>query len=767
MSILASRRAKLIVAAWYAFAACVLVYAHLVNQRAHLAAPVPTPILYDRSGAFLTQIGHSDDESRRVDYGYWPLAQLPDRVVRATLALEDRRFFDHAGVDPYAVGRAVWQNFGTTRRRSGASTIAMQVARMQKPEPRTWLNKILEAGTGVTLTLRYGHEAVLAQYLRLAPYGNGSHGIAHAARLYFDKPVADLSWAEIALLSAIPQSPTRMNPLRPDGLRRAIQRGHHMLDVLREQKVISADEAGIAHDQLKTLRMPSLPRRPDALHLVLRYRDLIRDGRIAPASADAPLIHTTIDLALQADVTSLARQYLDRWRSAGAQQVGVMVVSRQTGEVLAQVGSSGYYAGHAGAFDYTRTQRSPGSTLKPFIYALALERGLLKPTDMLLDLPEGASGIGNADGEFLGPMLPRQALANSRNVPATNLLRSIGLEPTFHFLRDLGLHDLETPADSFGLSMAIGSLPTRLDWLMRAYGALANDGQMQDLGWAREQPRRPLVRVLSLDTARLVTSFLSDPQARLPSFHRYGTLEYPFPVAIKTGTSQGYRDAWAMAYSEKVIVGVWIGRGDDGTMNRLTGASSAARLVHAVMVRVHGIKPGDIADAHFPAPPDRKPMEVCLLSGEVNDKTCSQTLVEWVKPGEMPKADLKPVPASLRLDASTIPAPTNAVATRDRGSSRANADGTGQQIHLSISTPARNTQIWRNPEQPAAFNRLALKAVVEPRVPQIVWYVDGQPFAVTDPDQPVFWPIQAGEHRFQIRLPYRDEVSAIVPVYVQ
>ena len=763
MILLGSHRSKLVLFSSLVLLAGVLIYGYLINQRAQLIAPAPTPILYDRSGAFLAQIGHSDDASGRVDYGYWPLEQLPDRFIKATLALEDRRFFEHAGVDPYAVGRAAWQNLGAVRRRSGASTIAMQVARMQQPESRSVMHKILEAGTGVLLTLRYGREAVLAQYLRLAPYGNGSHGIAHAARLYFDKPVADLSWAEIALLSAIPQSPTRMNPLRPEGLRRAIQRGHQMLDVLLKQKVIDADEAEIAHRQLDKVQMPNLPRRPDALHLILRYHDLIENGQISPASASAPLIHTTIDLALQADVTALARQYLDHWRSAGAQQVGVMVVSRQSGEVLAQVGSSSYYGRHAGAFDYTRTQRSPGSTLKPFIYALAFERGLLKPTDMLLDLQEGASGIGDADREFLGPMLPRQALANSRNVPATNLLRTIGLETTFRFLRDLGLHDLETPADYFGLSMAIGSLPTRLDRLMRAYGALANDGQLQDLRWAREQPQQQSVRIMSLDTARLVTSFLSDPQARLPSFHRYGSLEYPFPVAIKTGTSQGYRDAWAMAYSEKVIVGVWVGRGDNGTMNRMTGAGTAARLVHAIIDRVHGNKPGDIADARFPTPPDRKPVDVCVVNGQTNDNTCSQTLVEWLKPDEMPRAGATPPRPDGNLKSLTI----SVIAGRSQGYSPASADASSPQIHLAISTPARNSQIWRNPEQPAVFNRLALKADVQPHVSQIVWYVDGQPFAITDPDRPVFWPIQSGTHRFQIRLPYRNETSAIVPVYVQ
>lgn len=761
MTLLKTRRSKLVALTLLAVAAGAIAYACTVAQRAQLIAPRPTPILYDRSGAFLAQIGHS--EYGRIDYGYWPLERLPDRFVKATLALEDRRFFEHAGVDLYAVGRAAWQNLSSVRRRSGASTIAMQVARMQQPESRTFLHKALEAGTGVALTLRYGRNAVLAQYLRLAPYGNGSHGIAHAARFYFDKPVSDLSWAEIALLSAIPQSPTRMNPLRPDGLRRAIQRGHQMLDVLLKEKVIGTDEAEIAHHQLNEVRMPDLPRRPDALHVILRYDDLIESGQITAASANAPLIHTTIDLGLQADVTALSRQYLGIWRPAGAQQVAAMVVSRQTGEVLAQVGSSNYYGNHAGAFDYTRTPRSPGSTLKPFVYALGFERGVLKPTDMLLDLPEGASGIGDADREFLGPMLPRQALANSRNVPATNLLRSIGLETTFRFLRDLGLHDLEVPADHFGLSMAIGSLPTRLDSLMRAYGALANDGQLQDLLWAREQPQHPPVRAISLDTARLITSFLSDPQARLPSFHRYGSLEYPFPVAVKTGTSQGYRDAWAIAYSQKVIVGVWVGRGDNGTMNRMTGAGSAAHLVHAIIDRVHGNKPGDLAEARFPTPPERKPVDVCLVSGQASDETCGQTLVEWLKPGEMP--EMAKTASHPDANAGAAPAETGPWATsKDPAVGR---EGSSPQIHLAISTPARNSQIWRNPEQPAEYNRLALKADVKPHVPQIVWYVDGQPFAVTDPDRPVFWPIESGQHRFQIRLPYRDETSAIVPIYVQ
>src|SRR5262245_30849766 len=238
--------------------------------------------------------------------------------------------------------------------------------------------------------------------------------------------------------------------------------------------------------------MPPLvaPRRPDALHTVLHYEAMAKAGRLQPAAASDPRIRTTLDLDLQRQVTTLARRHLEAWRASGAAQVAVLVVARGTGEVLASVGSSDYRDRHAGAIDFSRVQRSPGSTLKPFIYALALDRGLLKVHDVMADLPDGASGIGNADGHFLGPLLPRQALANSRNVPATNLLRNLGLETTFRFFRALGLHDLEAPADSFGLSMAIGTLPTTLERLVRAYTALSEDGRLLDLHWYEGQPRQ-------------------------------------------------------------------------------------------------------------------------------------------------------------------------------------------------------------------------------------------------------------------------------------
>jgi penicillin-binding protein 1C len=432
---------------------------------------------------------------------------------------------------------------------------------------------------------------------------------------------------------------------------------------------------------------------------------------------------------MQAWVGALAERQLDGWRRAGAQQVAVMVVRRGSRAVLADVASAGYRSQPAGAIDFSAIARSPGSTLKPFLYALGLDRGVIAPQDVLADLPQGASGISNADHDFLGPLLPRQALANSRNVPAARLLQRIGLEDGFDFLRGLHLHDLPGPAQRYGLAMAIGALPTSLDRLMRAYATLAEDGVDADLHWF-EGPPEPGQRRISLDSARLIGRFLSDPLARLPSFPRYGASEFPFAVALKTGTSQGYRDAWTLEWSRDYLVGVWIGRADSGTMTELSGGRAAARLAQAVMLQLHGVGRSDLLAGDLPAPPGREQAELCTGTGRSARPACPERLAEWVRPG---------------------PGPMRALA----------------QTRLSIIQPDANTHLWRNPEVPAALDRLVLRADVVPKAAQIVWLLDGRPIALAASDAPFYWPMTPGRHRFQIRLPLQDEGSKVLAVVVE
>ncbi len=619
------------------------------------------------------------------------------------------------GVDPLAILRALAMRLsgGTS---SGASTIAMQVARMQHPRPRTLWAKMVETGVAVAITTLYGHQAILAQYLRLAPYGESSHGIGHAAWWYFGRPAADLDWAQAALLATVPQSPSWLalhhaNPRTLLRARAALTRIAHAGDA----------EAGFAETMLADTQPLPRPRRPVFTQLVAR---LEARARALPRN-NVPIYHATLDLRLQTTLSALLGRQMRDWRNFGAQQAALMVVQKGTGAVLACIGS--VPGGPGARYDFASTDRSPGSALKPFLYALALDRNLIAPDGILLDQPEQAFGIANADHEFLGPVLPRQALANSRNVPAAALLRRLTLDASFNFLRVLGLHDLNVPASHFGLGMAIGAVPTRLDRLLRAYGALANDGTWQDLLWFREQQPSAPRQVFSVPAARLVTRFLSDPMARLPSFQRYGSSEYPLAAALKTGTSQGYRDAWTVAWSDRFLVGAWVGRPDAAPMAQVSGARSAAALVQGVLLGLHAIGRADLLAGDFLAPPGRVRTELCARTGRPG--ACENRQPEFVTMAATPRA-------------------------------------TETQAHLAIIQPPTGTHVWRNPELPDKLNRLAFRAAVTPAVPQITWLVDDAPAATTPPDKPFFWPMLPGRHRFQLRLPLAPDVSAPVTLSV-
>ncbi len=772
-----------------------------------LKAPAPTWLLLDRHNRFLAQAGAQETTG----YGYWPVDDLPNRVVAATLALEDQRFWHHPGVDPIAIGRALWQNLRHGRRISGASTIAMQVARMQQPGPRTYSRKATEAVTAVLLTWRYGREAVLRHYLRIVPYGNRYHGIVYAARRYLDKPVIDLSWAEIAFFTAIPQAPGRMNPFDDRGRWRAVQRGSRILTALHQHDVIDDLELALAQKQIVHLNIPRRQSRDRlALHAIFKLESLLRQDQTRWTASSQARIKTTLDLELQKQVADMAQRALQGWQADGAEQTAVIVTDRASAEILVWLGSGDYFSPTSGAIDYAQAWRSPGSTLKPFIYAHALERGQITPGAILADLPAGVVGIRNADRRFLGPLLPRQALANSRNVPAARLLQSVGIDDTYLFLQHLGLHRNERPARYYGLGMAVGALPTTLEHLVRAYGALANDGILKNLRWYQSQPVGPDQRVLSAATARHITLFLADPLARLPSFPRMGTTEYPFPVAVKTGTSQGYRDAWTVAYSRRFLVGVWVGRADAKPMRELGGAGSAAHLAQNILLKLHKGQRTGLADLSFPSPDGYEATEICAYTGKKSTGLCQPTLTEWFPKGRTPEDDTHYV--ARRIDVrngllaglwtpadktdvrtfATFPAVYHTWATRNGlfpppraysplqrpqiwdvfAPTAANWVASvrlpqRQTVHLRIESPDDNLLLWRNPETPSALNSLALRVRVQPPMPQVLWYVDGKPYQLAEPPYGVRWPLQAGDHTFRVRLPYRKETSQTVSVHVQ
>jgi penicillin-binding protein 1C len=760
--------------------------------RSTIQTPPASSLITDRNGVFMAEL----ESTNFAGYGFWPLEVLPPRVVAATLALEDQRFWIHPGVDPVAIGRALWQNISSQQRISGASTLAMQLVRLQKPATRSYVNKTIEAVAAVIMTLRYGRETVLANYLRWVPYGNRIHGIGYAARRYLDKPIEDLSWAEIAFLAAIPQSPSLMNPFQPAGRHRAIQRGVRLLRVLNTNQVISDAELVLALGEIHNIHLPQRQYRPpNAMHAIVKMEQLLRQTRTST------LVQSSVDLTLQDSVVELSHRMLQKWRVKGAGNLGLIVLDKHSNQVLAWLGSEDYFdEANNGAIDYTQIKRSSGSVLKPFIYALALERGVINANTVIDDLPMVDYPFRNSDHRFLGPMLPRQALSNSRNIPAIRVLNKVGMDETYGLLGQLHLHDHELPATYFGQGMALGSLPVRLEDLVRAYSVLANDGHYRNLQWFitdQRSERQTSEQIISSSTARMVTLFLSDPSARLPTFPRMGTTEYAFPVALKTGTSQGYRDAWTVAYSNDYIVGVWVGHAFPRPMNKLNGAGSAADLAQQVLLQLHAKQRHGLADMRFEVPENYVGVELCGISGKLAGSSCAYSYQEWFPADKVPN-EVDRSYVRLLMDSRTgLPAVSDTpsqfkrlqtvvnlpsqyadwIATNQRGQEKKTLQVVtararqslprALKVNIEITSPSNNLQILRNPEAPAQRSSIALSALVEPPVEQIVWYVDNEPYKLVEYPYSTRLPLKPGKHRIQARVPMTPEQSGTVVITVE
>lgn len=748
-----------------------LVASAALAPRVRLVDPPPTAIVEDRHGRTLAEVGTGGSGT----LGYWPVAPGA-RLVAATLAAEDRRFGYHPGVDPLAVLRAGLQNLRSGRRVSGASTLAMQLARLQDPGPRTWTRKLVEAATAIGLTLRFGSRAVLDRYLRLAPYGGRIRGAGYAARHYFDRPAEDLSWAQAALLAAVPQAPSAMDLRDPAGRARAGRRAAWILAELGRLGWAGRDELAEAAVELGRLAaVPAPVRPPEALHAVARFEA----GLAGPG---ATLVRASLDLDLQRAMTRLVRHEVARHGSDGVQQGALLAVELPAGRVRAAVGSVGWGdPDRAGTIDYTRVRRSPGSALKPFVYALALDAGAIGPGTVLADAGRARGAVGNTDHRFLGPMLPRAALGNSRNVPAVELAERLGTRALLAGLGGLGIPVPEDP-DRYGPGIAIGTLPVTLEELATAYLALAGDGTARPLRWV-EGPGEPGTgpRVLAPGTAALVAHMLADPGARQPSFRRRGHLELDFPMAIKTGTSSNWVDSWAVAWTDRYLVAAWMGRPDHGPMRQVTGYRVAARLVQKAMARLHPERGDGLADHGWPAPPGLVAAGLCPLSGALAGAGCEARVEEYFAPGAVP---VEPCPAhrQVAVDRRTgrVPepgTPPGEVEVRtvvelparfaawavDQGLPQppmapALAD---QPVAVRVVSPEPGARLLRDPEGPAELATLGLEAIVDPPQPRLDWYLDGVRLASVGAPYRLRWPVAPGEHRIEARLPGREAGTAV------
>ncbi|RNF33598.1 penicillin-binding protein 1C [Paracoccus methylarcula] len=543
--------------------AVLLVAGGVALQRLDAAYPPPldpAPLsaeVVDRDGALLRAYAASD--------GRWRLPadidHLDPQLIEMLIAYEDKRFWSHSGVDLRALGRAAWQLASNGRIVSGGSTLSMQLARLTEPRTeRSFAAKFRQIARAIQIERRLSKREILERYLTLAPYGGNLEGVRAASLAWFGKEPQKLELAEAALLVALPQSPEARRPDRhPQAAKEARDRVLARMasaGVIAESEVERASGGKIAE---RRLPMPAY-----AAHLA---------DAVMRADPGARKHYLLIKRSAQANLETVAARSAQRL-GAGV-SVAMILADARTGEVLARIGSAGYFdAARAGWIDMSTAQRSPGSTLKPFIYGLAFEEGLVMQETMIEDRPGNFSGYRprNFDMAYQGDVSVRTALQMSLNVPAIRLLDALGPVRLVARMRQAGAPPELPPGEAPGLAIGLGGAGLTLEGLVQLYGGLANRGRVQPLRHlAGSSPSRQPAQVLTPQATWQIADILSGvvPPKGAP---RLG-------IAYKTGTSYGYRDAWAVGYDGRHVLGVWAGRPDGGSVPGLTGYVAAAPIL--------------------------------------------------------------------------------------------------------------------------------------------------------------------------------------------
>jgi len=491
-------------------------------------------------------------QTARHRYRYWiPLDKIDPLLIKATLACEDRRFYIHPGVDILAVARAAWQNLKAGKVVSGGSTITLQLARLLEPGPRTFHKKIKEAFQAFILEARFRKKEILELYLNLAPYGGNREGVAAASLYYFGKLPRGLTPAEIAFLVSLPQAPGR-------GRRRDVAARNRIITRLRRNGLISSTEAAKALQTSLVIHAHPFPfQAPHAADYLYSVH------------TNAKHIISTLDPGVQRLAVSAARRHREKLMSLGATQAAVVVISNKTRAVKALVGSLDYwntdFGGQVRGFS---ALRSPGSALKPFLYAMALQEGILTPETRMEDRPRayGAFRPVNFSPQFMGLVPARTALALSLNLPFINLLRETGVSAFLHFMKKAGFSWKKSP----GLTAVTGGVEVSLLHLTNLYTTLARRG--------RYGPPR-LLTTTPLSEHPFLLPGAASLTLQAIDIKNHGSAKGNFDISWKTGTSWGQRDAWAIGISPQYTVGVWTGNFDGRGARGLTGARAALPLM--------------------------------------------------------------------------------------------------------------------------------------------------------------------------------------------
>ncbi|MDD4953167.1 MAG: penicillin-binding protein 1C, partial [Desulfovibrionaceae bacterium] len=582
----------------------------------------PIPALDGRGADYSLTITDTDGQLLRVYLNHaqqWILPPettpaVPLKLIAALTTFEDRQFFRHWGYSLPALVRAVGQNLSQGRIVSGGSTLTMQAARLTAPQARTLWAKAGELLTALKLELVASKTDILKLYLSQAPFGGNIRGLAAAGWKYFGKPAADLTWAESALLAVLPNAPGLITLDKTPGPLTA--KRNHLLQLLVDNGLLPAADLATALDEPL----------PDGTRAFPQLAPHAAD-RLRQAGA-ANLVRTTLSLPLQSKVDALAAYHNHVLREAGIRNLAVVVAETATGKVRAYLGSQDF-GGDTGQVDGVQAPRSTGSLLKPFLYALAIDRGLLTPDALLRDLPTnfGAYAPKNASQEYAGLVPLKEALIRSLNVPAVLTLESYGVADFWEFLHKAGLTHLVRSAKDYGLPLILGGAEASVWEIAGLYRTLGQNGRRSDLTLREDQPSRPGPALFSPGAAGQIQDILRE--VRRPGVQTWWhQLAGYTPLAWKTGTSFGQKDAWAAGVSPEWTVVVWAGNFTGEGNPGLTSVGGAAPLLFDVF---NALPRHDGWFEH--AASETEDLQLCADTGYQAGPDCPTTLTARVPVG--------------------------------------------------------------------------------------------------------------------------------------
>ncbi|WNB17697.1 penicillin-binding protein 1C [Marivirga arenosa] len=542
-------------------------------------------------------------------------SDIPKKLETAVLSYEDQNFHSHFGVDIGAVFRALKQNIKAGRIVSGASTLTMQVARLKYQNSRNLFYKALEAIEAIKLSLHFSKKEILRMYLQHAPYGGNVIGYQTAAHKFFGKQINALTWSEAATLAVLPNAPGLIYPSKTSD--KLLQKRNSLLKKLYEKEFI--DEITYQLSVLESVPDDFIPFKSSAPHAASFLRTQYPNQKI---------LNTTIDERLQHKANQIALKYKELYEEDGISSLAFLISDSKTAEIKAYVGSPDFYDNtHKGQVDGVRANRSSGSILKPFLYALSMDEGMILPETFIRDLPTYFDGFSpnNANEDFQGVVSAREALVKSLNIPAVRLLNGYGLFQFYSFLKEAGVSSLFRSADQYGLPLILGGAEVSVWDMARLYRGLANEGKFSDNIILKNETRKTQesAQLISGGSVYLTLDMLKDLK-RPGSEYFWQKFNNSREFAWKTGTSYGHKDAWAVGLNPNYTIAVWVGNFDGESNKNLSGANSAGPILFDLLEAL----PADSLNEWFQFKEmDFQKLEICAVSGFRSSENCIKTEV--------------------------------------------------------------------------------------------------------------------------------------------